>query len=119
MTSSDQKFFTVYFDSINGRLTRIEDRMTNIEKRQELQENALMKIQSEQQIIINRIDVQDRLIWGGIGWFTLVITFMMFLQSFMTRGKSEIKSKSIITLEAVKELMSVFKPSDTGNKRNE
>ena len=105
MISSDKEFFTVYFDSINGRLTRIEERQGE-------QEEALMKIQSEQQLI-NRIDFQDRLIWGGFSCFTLIIMFMMFLQSFRDRNKSESKTdlspKSILTWESVSELLHMIK----------
>ena len=107
MISSDKEFFTVYFDGINKRLTGIETRLTALE-------STVTELKAEQRVIINRIDIQDRLIWGGLGWLTFLITFTMFIQGLIQFRKTDSKteSKSIITLEAVKELMNVFKPEN-------
>ena len=126
MTSQDKEYFTIYFDSITGRLTRIEDRMTKLEDRSEAlgdrmtkledritqQESAINKIQSEQQIIINRLDIQDRLIWGGMGYITLLLTLLMFLQGLFKREKvssDKENARPVFTLDAIKELLTFIK----------
>ena len=119
MTSSDKEYFTIYFDSITGRLMRIEDRMTaledrtlKIEDRLTEQESAISKIQADQQIIINRLDIQDRLIWGGMGYLTLLLTLLMFLQGLLKREKvssDKEDARPVFTLDAIKELLTFIK----------
>ena len=120
MTSQDENFLVLNFNVITKQLeitlqnqNAMKSEIQALNARVSRLENTVQEIRTTQDSIINRIDVQDRLIWGGISWVTFIVTFLMFMQSIFKREKSELKSESesrnVFTVEAVKELLNIFR----------